>query len=227
MYNVWFKDKSALEFPLVTQEIGRRQKAEEEVDVIEVPYRNGPLLVHTGFYKGYERPMTFVVRDTDYTKRILAWLKGRGKLRTDIDPLGYFRVSILSEISVEPLSPTLDTVSFSFSVDPFFYLDSGDRELTLTKPTALFNPGTHYADPIITIYGSGNIRLNVNSEFVSLTNVTEKITMDSELKVCYRDTLNMGRQMTGEYLTLREGMNSISWEGSVTKVEITPRWREL
>lgn len=227
MHNVWFKDKSTHDFPLITEDIGRRQRAEEEVDVIDIPHRNGPLIVHTGFYKGYERAMTFTLTDYDYLREVTAWLKGRGKLRTDLDPFGYFRASVHSEISTQRSSPTLNTVSFSFSVEPFFYLDEGDEMLTLTEPADLKNIGSHYSDPLITVYGSGDIMLNVNSGFVLLTDIVDEVTMDSELKVCYRDTQNMGRHMTGKYLTLREGMNSVSWEGNVNRVEITPRWREL
>lgn len=227
MHNVYFKDKSTHDFPLVTKEIGRRQRSEEQVDVINVPYRNGPLIIHTGKYRGYERSMVFTLMDDDYLSDILAWLNGRGKLHTDLEPLGYCRASILSEIAVEPLSPTLNTLSFTFTVDPFFYLYDGDVVQTLTEASALFNPGTHYSEPLITVYGSGDIILNVNSDFVMLEDITDEVTMDTELKQCYRDTQNMGKQMTGKYLTLREGMNNISWEGNVTKIEITPRWRDL
>lgn len=227
MYNVFFKDKSTYDFPLVTNDIGRRQRAEEEVDRIEIPNRNGPLLVHTGKYNGYERAMKFTLTDYDYLGKVLAWLKGRGYLRTELDPGGYFRASILSDVSVDAASPKLNELSFSFYIDPFFYLDDGVAMRTFLAPGTIINPGTHYAEPIITVFGSGNITLNINSDFVALTNIVDQVTMDSELKVCYRDTLNMGKQMVGEYLTLREGANHISWEGNVTKIEITPRWREL
>ena len=120
----------------------------------------------------------------------------------------------------------IDTFSVEFSVEPFFYLDSGEIMITGTTAFSLINPGNIYSQPLITVYGSGDITLNINSQFVQLTGVETSITMDSKLALCYRDTLNMGAKMTGEYILMDTGTNNIEWTGSVTKIEITPRWRE-
>ena len=226
MYNVFFKDKSTHDFPLLVMEVGRRQKATEQVEQFEVPYRNGPLTIRSDRYESYKREMKMVCTDKDAIGGINEWLDGHGVLRTDLDKDGFFIADVVSGLDYGSYLRDIDTFSVEFSVEPFFYLDGGDSVLTLTAPGSIHNPGNIYSEPLITVYGSGDITLNVNSEFVKLTAVDSFLTMDSKLSMCYRDALNMGAKMTGNYLLLGKGLNAITWTGNVTKIEITPRWRE-
>lgn len=226
MHNVYFKDKSTHDFKLVTKEIGRRKKAKEQVERFPVPYRNGDLIIHSNRYESYNRQMEFTSLEPLEIASILEWLDGYGKLKTDMDEGGFFLASVIDEVEQFSNGPMLNDLKVDFSVDPFFYLDSGDYMIPITAPTTLLNLGTIESEPLITIYGSGDVRLNVNSQFVSLQGIEQSLTMDTRNKVCYRDTLNMGKKMTGEYIRMDKGKNSISWTGNVTKIEILPRWCE-
>lgn len=226
MHNVYFKGKSTDEFGLITKDIGRRNKSKEQIERIPIPYRSGDLVIHSGSYESYSRQMVFTVMDNHLLPEIFEWLDGYGELRTDIDEGGFFLASVDEEVEQSPNGPALNDLSISFLVEPFFYLNSGKRVIELKTPKTLLNAGTTESDPIITIYGSGDIKLNVNSQFVSLKGVENSITMDSKNKMCYRDTLNMGKKMIGKYIRFNKGTNAISWTGNVTKVEIIPRWCE-
>ena len=226
MYNVFFKDKSTHDFPLLVTEVGRRQKAAEQIEQFEVPYRNGALTIRSDRYDSYKRKMKMMCTDTDAIGDINEWLDGHGILRTDLDNGGFFIADVISGLDNGKYLRDIDTFSVEFSVEPFFYLDSGEIMITSTAAFSLINPGNIYSQPLITVYGSGDITLNINSQFVQLTGVETSITMDSKLALCYRDTLNMGAKMTGEYILMDTGTNNIEWTGSVTKIEITPRWRE-
>ena len=226
MYNVFFKDKSTHDFPLLVMDVGRRQKAAEQIEQFEVPYRNGALTIRSDRYDSYKRKMKMMCTDTDAIGGVNEWLDGHGVLRTDLDNGGFFIAEVVSGLDNGKYLRNIDTFSVEFSVEPFFYLDSGEIMITKTAAFSLINPGNVYAEPLITVYGSGDITLNVNSEFIQLTAVESSITMDSKRKVCYRDTLNMGAKMTGEYILMDKGTNNIAWTGTVTKIEITPRWRE-
>lgn len=226
MHNVYFKNKSTHDFNLVTKSIGRRKRAQEKVERESIPYRNGDLVTHTGFYENYIRQMEFSSVEPLELKDIYEWLDGYGKMRTDLDKNGFFLASVDNLIENDSDGPVIDTLTIDFNVEPFFYLNSGDDLLTFTSKPTLLNVGTVESEPLITIYGSGNIRLNVNSQFVDLKNVSGSITMDTKNKVCYRDTLNMGRNMVGEFIIFNKGKNTINWTGNVTKIEILPRWCE-
>lgn len=237
---VWFKDKNNEDFNLVVIDVGRRQRAEEQIDTYEIPYRNNDLIIHSGKYKPYTREMEFALLDHDnnyfeynhypYYQLIQAeineWLSGTGKLM--IIPnvnSGYFKASVISGLKYEKLSTDLDSFKVSFKVDPFYYIGSGDN--IIENPTTLYNQFTTYSEPLIKIYGNGNITLNINSQFIQFTGIEESITIDSDLKVCYRDALNQGLKMVGEFPVLEVGKNEFAWTGNVSKIEVTPRWREL
>ena len=226
MYNVFFKDKSTHDFPLLVTEVGRRQKAAEQIERFEVPYRNGALTIRSDRYESYPREMRMVCTDKYAIGGINEWLDGHGVLRTDLDKDGFFIADVVSGLEYENYLRDIDAFSVEFLIEPFFYLDSGEIMITSTAAFSLINPGNIYSQPLITVYGSGDITLNINSQFVQLTGVETSITMDSKLALCYRDTLNMGAKMIGEYILMDTGTNNIEWTGSVTKIEITPRWRE-
>jgi len=99
---------------------------------------------------------------------------------------------------------------------------------TLTASTSTINnPGSVYSEPVITVYGTGDITLMVGTVIVELEGITGSITLDSELQEAYSGTTSMNSAMSGEFPILKPGMNAISWTGEVTKVEVKPNWRYL
>lgn len=224
IYDVYFKDKSTHDFDLFTKDIGRRQKAEEKIERIPVPLSSGDLVVHTGEYESYIRQMVFTSKNPHELSEIYEWLDGYGVLKTDQDEGGFFFASVIGEVVQNPNGPDMNDLIVDFLVEPFFYLNSGSRTFELVKETTLINMGSLESRPLIKIYGNGDIKLEVNSQAIQLNGVEESITMDSKLKMCYRDTLNMGRKMIGKYIKFEKGSNTIRWTGNVDKIEVIPRW---
>ena len=111
-------------------------------------------------------------------------------------------------------------------MQPFGY-DVFAQTLVKTAPFSLFNIGTFESEPIITIFGTGNITLYVNNQNISLKEITDKIVIDSEMKNAYRDTASLNNKMSGNFPILSLGENEISWTGNVTKLEIQPNWRYI
>ena len=113
-----------------------------------------------------------------------------------------------------------------FEVQPFGY-DIFEQTITKTAPFNLFNIGTLESEPIITIFGNGNITLYVNSQSISLKEITDKIIVDSEMKNAYNNSVSLNYKMSGDFPALSLGENNISWIGDVIKLEIQPNWRWL
>jgi len=84
-----------------------------------------------------------------------------------------------------------------------------------------------YAEPVITVYGSGEITLMVGMTIVELDGITDSITLDTPLMEAYKDTISMNGCMSGDFPTLLPGKNAISWTGNVTKIVVQPNWRCL
>jgi len=114
----------------------------------------------------------------------------------------------------------------TFTCNGLKYLTSGLKAKIITiSGTILNNFGTYKALPLLKIYGTGNITININDKSFTIKNVSDYVVIDGEVKECYKDNINFGRNMTGEYPVFSIGKNVVSWSGNATKLEITPRWR--
>ena len=214
------------EFGIIVNDLGRRKKAQERLDTYDIPYRDGKLHILSGTYESYERKMTLSAKDKTRRAEINAWLTGSGKLITSDDPGGYFNATVTSPLDFSRVSKRFDQIEITFDVDPFFYLDSGDTAQEYTSnPQTIVNPGTVPAAPYIKITGSGSVVLTIGETAVSLS-IEDYLEIDSARQLCYRDTLNKGSSMTGKFPLIPVGSTGILWTGTVSKVEIIPRWRE-
>lgn len=112
---------------------------------------------------------------------------------------------------------------------------SVDFTLNVTMASDVFNQisltnrGNVISRPTVTVYGSGNVELAINSVTVlSFSIEGGSITIDSEEMNAYHGDTLMNRRVTGDYsdLRLKVGENVISWNGDVTgiKIEDFSRW---
>ena len=109
----------------------------------------------------------------------------------------------------------------------FIYQEDVDP-ITLTASTStITNPGSVYSEPIITVYGSGDITLMVGTTIVELEGVSGSITLDSQLQEAYSGTASMNSAMSGEFPLLKPGVNTLSWTGEVNQIVICPNFRYL
>ena len=106
------------------------------------------------------------------------------------------------------------------------YMTSGlETNEISSSGIVLNNFGSYESKPLIKIYGSGNITVNAGNKSFTINNVSSYVSVDSEIKECYKDNVNFGKNMTGDWPVFSIGKNTISWSGNVTKLEVTPRWR--
>ena len=112
------------------------------------------------------------------------------------------------------------SVDFALSVT---MASDGFNEISLT------NRGNVLSRPTVTVYGSGNVELAINSVTVLSFSIDDGyITIDAEEMNAYHGDTLMNRRVTGDYadLALKVGENVISWNGDVTgiKIEDFSRW---
>ena len=115
----------------------------------------------------------------------------------------------------------------NFRCKPFWYQENVQPITLTTSGTFITNPGSVYAEPVITVYGSGEITLMVGMSIVELDGITDSITLDTPLMEAYSGATGMNGNMSRDFPTLPPGKNAISWTGNVTKVVIQPNWRYL
>lgn len=116
--------------------------------------------------------------------------------------------------------PDLRQVNFTMAVT---FTNNNFNSVTLR------NRGNVIARPKVTLYGTGKNELILNGKTVLTVNIDEDyITIDSAEMNAYNGNVLKNRQVTGDYsnLVLNIGKNTLSWNGTITKVVIEnySRW---
>jgi predicted phage tail component-like protein len=219
-----FKGTNSLDLDIAIDDpwMPPEEMPEEEVEYIEIPGRDGYLTVN----KGRKKPITKMLRgalfDERYQSAIEKWLEGEGSLILSTEPDCYYNARIVGNVKYYYNFEGVKSFTVNFICQPYKYLLSSNNPITLTTPMTFINPGSE-SYPLITVYGSGLVDLEVNSQMLHL-DIDGHITLDSELMESYKD--NALETFTGEFPILIEGLNSITWTGTVTEVEVIPRWRK-
>lgn len=224
--DIKFKGISSSTFPgLVVLQWGRRQKADKiYIDHGVLPGTSRALYEDTGEYKPYERTLEILLKDQSLLPSVFKWLDGSGEL--EIEEGGFYKARVLTSDEKREVREW-DRHIVKFEVQPFFWINSGKTTETLTSAGTVNNPGTLPSKPYIKVVGSGNITLNIGANSYTLENVDEYIEIDSEGQRVYKNTVNQGKKLKGGFPLFELGSNNISWTGSVTRVEIIGKWKEL
>ena len=196
----------------------------------EVEGRDGSLTRFLG-YEDLKFSLNFNILFQSDIKQKLREIKGvlaqAGTLSFDDSPNFYYKIKQAQISETESVIKASGVFSVDFVAEPFEYQKTSSTAYT-TKPISLTNQTTAESLPIIKVTGTGTVVLTVNGTGITLTSLTSSITLDSELQEAYTGlTTNMNSNMNGNFPVLKIGSNTISWTGTVTKVEIDPKWRWL
>lgn len=231
IFDAWFRfnDIDSRQMGVRVTKMPETVRAERRVERVEIAGRNGLLHVDEGTYSSYDRTMECALINRRRLDEVAAWLVGSGKMIFSTEPDKVYDVVISNKVSIaqmmrvfQKFQVTMDTQPFKYSVNPF-----GDT-LELLKPQTVYNKGTVYAQPKITVYGSGSITLDINGTAFPLSGVDGHITIDSESMEVYRGSESQNSRFGGaEFPRLEAGGNAVSWTGNVEKLVIEPEWRWL
>jgi len=221
-----FNGIDSRDYSIVVNTLPPIQSAKEEGEFLKVPGRDGYLFQDHGSLAPIEKEIEITLKDLSRLSELKTWLRGSGNLVLSSDPDVFYKARLSGPIDFKKLL-YLRTAKLKFVCQPYGYLESGLTLQTITVPGNISNLGTATSRPIITVFGSGSINLTVNSANVILSNVTDYVTLNSEIEEAYKDLLGKNNDMQGEFPVFVQGNNSISWTGTVTKLEIVPNWRNL
>lgn len=202
-------------------------RAEKRVASVTIPGRSGSLHTDADVFESYVRTMECAVKKRENIDEIAAWLVGSGKMRFSTEPDKVYDVTISNKVSISQMMRMFQRFMVSMDTQPFKYLYKSARDtLILTEPTIFRSKGNIFSEPIITVYGTGNITLTINGTEFPLENVAGSISIDSEMMEVFKGAENQNNKYgTTAFPRLEIEKNEISWTGAVEKVEIVPRWR--
>jgi phage-related protein len=203
----------------------------ERASYVNVPGRPGSLTILEGddVYDDLLLTATCFISRLDDLDTVASYLKGGGKVTFANRQEGFYHARIVNQIPFEKILRGNPHRSFAvnFRCKPFFYLDDSPQFSFTRSSTFLTNPGSVYSEPVITVYGSGEISLMVGMTIVELAGITGSITLDTPRMEAYNGVMGMNGHMSGDFPMLIPGANAISWSGNVSRVVIQPNWRTL
>lgn len=203
----------------------------ERVTFTNIPGRNGALTTLEGddVYDDFILPIACTVSDISRLPDICAWLKGAGTLKLAARSGGFYHARLANQIELTKVLRNHENRIFTlnFRCKPFWHQENVPEVTITTSGMFITNPGSVHSEPVITVYGSGEITLMVGTTIVELDGITDSITLDTPLMEAYKGVISMNGCMSGDFPTLAPGANAISWTGDVTKVVIQPNWRSL
>jgi phage-related protein len=206
-------------------------RPKERVTTQAVPGCSGTLTITEGdcVYEEFIAPCECITPNPASIPAFSAWLHGPGVVMFGNRPTGYYHARVSNQIDFETVVRGRPHRKFTvnFRCQPFFYL-LNTPDIVLTSPGQIVNLGTVFAEPIITVSGSGDIDLTIGEVTLGIAALASTITIDVPQRLAYKDGVNLTGSLTGdEWPTLPMGATAVSWTGNVSRITITPNWRAL
>lgn len=162
---------------------------------------------------------------------VASWLyagSGYQRLEDTYDTSCYREAYFSGPFDVENHFNRYGSCKISFTCKGKRWLKTGESTSTIsTSGGTITNPTDFAAAPVITLHGTtGTATLTVAGTLVTLPEMEEGLVLDCE-KMTVTDSggdPSNGSMALGPFPKLTAGTNTITWTGTITSVEIVPRW---
>ncbi|MDG6113744.1 phage tail protein [Lactococcus formosensis] len=217
------------------------ESVERDVEIIEIPGRDGAVVVDNKRNKNVPLTLEFQMKLTsefmnieNQIKAVLSWLSNLYSFKSFswVGESDYiFLAKVNAKATFDRTNQIYARLSIPISLHPYkFIRTTFDIPSPLTSGKSFTSQGTQKSSPIITLTGTGNITLTVNGDKFILKNITGGVVIDSENQVV-TDLTKKHSQMDKVYSypfpRLKMGSNTISWDNTDFTGTIIERWCEL
>jgi len=231
---ITWNGKSSDDYGVIFQSVPVQTHPARKVEIVSIPGRNGDLLIPENAWENYEQEYEIFAGAADNTAPaafldVASWLyepSGYALLVDDFYP-GYFRMAHFDgPFDVEFNLTRVGQTSIIFNCKPQWYLNSGLTFANYTSTGTITNPTLYTALPNIRVYGYGTV--GIGSQTITVAqNPWAYIDIDCEAMDARYGANNANQyvSVTGNtFPTLPPGNTGIRPGGSVTRVQIQPRW---
>jgi phage-related protein len=226
--DVTYNGVTASSLGAIVTSISPPVRAQRRIQAVEVPGRDGVVHIDDGTYGPITKVVGLGLVGMTKMDAVQAWLASSGTLVCSNEPGRAYKVTQVEAVEWERIGRTLYQTLVQFDAEPFRYLNPAAANIVLTAPGQIVNQGTVFAEPVITVEGTGEIDLAVGDVTLGIAGLASSITIDVPQRLAYHDGINLTGSLTGdEWPTLPMGSTAVSWTGSVTRIIITPNWRTL
>lgn len=213
------------------------QIAERDFEMVHVPGRNGDFLIDLGGFKNsqvaYE--IAFITENRNYFQdvhSVVSWLHsapGYARLEDTYDPLYYRFAAYHEAANLNDILGQAGRATITFDCKPQRFLKEGDAAVEMDTGDTITNPLDQPSRPIITVYGDGDGELMIGSYHITISDMSDYLTIDSEVEDCYKGGSTVSGQVVLEtgYPVLPVGETGITFSGGIDHIEVVPKWWTL
>lgn len=197
-------------------------------EVINVPGRNGALMIDNGRYDNIDVVYHAFVYDNfsvniEGLRNLLLSRTSYKTLKDTYHP-DEFRQGIYKGNFQADVVEWLQAGEFDLTFDckPQRFLESGEETSEFTANGVLLNPTMQTAKPLLRVYGTGVYAVNGRQMTISSADVYTDI--DCDTMDAFKGLTNCNNNISGDFPELVPGENTVSIVSGITKIEIVPRW---
>lgn len=218
-FNIWISGGATFDSP------------KRDYETVQVPGRDGDLVFDNGRYENQSlKYPAFITRDfkknIDNFTDFISSLRGYKRLEDTYHPDEYLMALFSDGVKVKTTAANLaGEFDITFNCKPQRWLKEGEKPITFTADGTIKNPTYQVAKPLLRVYGTGTVKIGGVTITISSANVYTDI--DCETMDAYKGAVNCNANIAtsnDEFPTLGAGATGIVLGGSVTQVDITPRW---
>jgi predicted phage tail component-like protein len=229
-----YNNKSSEDFNIKIKTINNLSSPQRSIEKILVPGRNGELILDNGSFENFILTVECYLNCPSEDKNIISkeikrWLQSDfsyKKLILSDDLEFYYEAYCDTKLDFEYVSSNFESFLISFSCKPF-KKKMNDDVITITESIVINNPYLA-SNPLIKVVGSGDVTVSINNQELILKGLEDEIEVDCEFMNAYKkingDIVLLNNKMYSDFPVLESGENQISFEGNISKIEITPRW---
>lgn len=119
----------------------------------------------------------------------------------------------------------------TFSCKPQRYLMAGENPITITSSGTIYNPTLFDAQPLMRVYGYGDIYIGSQYVYVSVSEtIYPYVDIDFAVGEAFYGSLNLNEFIAvsdNDFPVIHPGSTTITLDGNIPKVEIIPRWWQV
>ena len=222
-----FDGESSKTFDLIITGGAIFDAPERDVELIEIPGRNGAFVLDNNRFKNVTVTYECALSSTkehefvDAMRKVREWLcskRGYCRLWDDFNP-GEYRLGMFKGyIEVTNEAPVVGRFELSFDCKPQRFLLNGDNPVAVSDGGSIFNPTMFDAKPLLKADGYGSIgingeEMNITLEPLGDTMLYPEITIGGALNP-RSFQVDSNKWRTGDTITVRT-------DGNGTKVDFT------
>ena len=200
-------------------------KAEDDIEFIEIDGRHGFLTFDKKSKKPIDYNLRLIVDGLDKIDLIKSIFNGSGKLVLSNNKERYYKAVVTNTMTFNRQVKEKYEIEISFKLQPFAY-ELNEGTIVLNSNRIINNITNATSQPIIIVNGLGDGLLTINDNVIQLKGITDHIILNFELEEAY-DQSGRSKNMNvlGNFEEFKIGSNTISWNGGITSLIITPNWR--